>query len=42
VSDLAAGKIGDPRRGRHTLRQYVQEEWLTNHVMEATIREGYT
>lgn len=40
---LAGGRLGDPRRGRQTFRRYVEEEWLPNHVMEATTtREGYT
>ena len=39
---LAEGRLGDPRRGRQTFRRYVEEEWLPNHVMEATTREGYT
>ncbi len=39
---LAEGRIGDPRRGRQSFRRYVEEEWLPNHVMEATTREGYT
>jgi integrase len=39
--DIAAGKIGDPRRGRQTLRHYVEEEWFPNHILEATTRENY-
>lgn len=39
---LAEGRIGDPRRGRQAFQRYVEEEWLPNHVMEATTREGYT
>ena len=39
---LAEGRLGDPRRWRQTFRRYVEEEWLPNHVMEATTREGYT
>ncbi len=38
---LAEGRIGDPRRGRQTFQRYVEVEWLPNHVMEATTREGY-
>jgi integrase len=34
--------VGDPRRGRQTFQRYVEVEWLPNHVMEATTREGYT
>lgn len=36
------GRIGDPRRGRRTFQRYVEEEWLPNHVMEPSTREGYT
>ena len=39
---LAEGRMGDPRRGRQTFQRYVEVEWLPNHVMEATTREGYT
>ena len=39
---LAEGRLGDPRRGRQTFLRYVEVEWLPNHVMEATTREGYT
>ena len=37
-----AGRIGDPKRGRQTLRHYVENEWLPNHVMEDSTRESYT
>jgi integrase len=36
------GLIGDRRRGRQTLRQYVTQTWLPNHVLEPTTREKYT
>src|SRR5262245_31842122 len=39
---VAEGRSGDPARGRQTFRRYVEKEWLPNHVMEATTREGYT
>src|ERR1022692_345829 len=38
----AEGRLGDPRRGRQTFQRYVEGEWLANHVMEVTTREGYT
>ncbi|GAB2833422.1 hypothetical protein GCM10022221_35390 [Actinocorallia aurea] len=38
----AEGHTGDPARKRQRFRRYVEEEWLPNHVMEATTREGYT
>jgi len=38
----AEGRIGDPRRGKQTFTRYVEEEWLPNHVIEVTTREGYT
>ena len=39
---LAEGRLTDLRRGRQKFRRYVEEEWLPNHVMELTTREGYT
>jgi integrase len=39
---VGEGRLNDPRRGRQTVRRYVTEEWLPNHVMEASTREGYT
>ncbi len=39
---IAEGRLSDPRRGRQTFRRYVTEEWLPNHVIEATTREAYT
>ena len=39
---LLAGRIGDPKRGRQTLRHYVESEWFPNHVIEAKTRENYT
>src|SRR3982751_6519961 len=38
---LASGRMADPRRGRQTVRMYVEHEWFPNHVMEATTRESY-
>jgi len=39
---LAEGRMGDLSRGRQRFRQYVLEEWLPNHQMEARTRENYT
>lgn len=39
---LDAGKVGDPKRGRQTLRHYIETEWFPNHVLEAKTRENYT
>jgi site-specific recombinase XerD len=39
---IAEGRIGDPRRGRQTFRRYVEQEWLPNHEMEPSTRQGYT
>ncbi|MBA3741985.1 site-specific integrase [Sporichthya sp.] len=39
--DLAAGKVGDPKRGRQTLSTYVETEWFPNHQIELTTRENY-
>lgn len=41
-ADLTAGRVGDPKRGRQTLRHYVETEWFPNHVIEAKTRENYT
>jgi integrase len=41
-ADLAAGKIGDQRRGKQQLSRYVQDEWFPNHLLEATARQTYT
>jgi hypothetical protein len=38
---LRAGRIGDPKRARQTLRRYVEEEWFPNHTIEETTRESY-
>jgi integrase len=40
-SAVAAGRVGDPRRGRQTVQAYVENEWFPNHVIEATTRENY-
>jgi hypothetical protein len=37
----ASGRPSDPRRGRLTFRTYVDGIWFPNHVMEASIRQGY-
>jgi integrase len=39
---VAEGRAGDPARGKQTFRRYVEQDWLPNHVMEVTTREGYT
>ena len=39
---LLMGHVGDPKRGRQTLRHYVETEWFPNHVIEAKTRESYT
>jgi integrase len=41
-AELRQGRVGDPARGRQTLRKYVEERWLPNHVLEPTTREKYT
>jgi integrase len=38
---VASGRVGDPRRGRQTVRSYVEEKWFPNHVMEERTRENY-
>jgi integrase len=41
-ADLAAGKIGDPRRGRQSFRRYVEEQWLPHHAIERSTLQAYT
>jgi len=41
-AELRLGRVGDPARGRQTLKKYVEERWLPNHVLEPTTREKYT
>jgi integrase len=40
--ELRQGRVGDPARGRQTLRRYAVDKWLPNHVMDHTTREKYT
>lgn len=40
--ELRQGRVGDPARGRQTFRNYVEQQWLPNHVLEPTTREKYT
>ncbi|MEU7004187.1 site-specific integrase [Nonomuraea sp. NPDC046570] len=39
---VAEGRLGNAARSRQTFQRYVEMEWLPNHMMEATTREGYT
>jgi integrase len=41
-ASLAAGRIGDPRRGRQRLEDFATQEWLPNHMMERSTRQNYT
>ena len=38
VSRVAQAYLGDPRRGRQTFRDYVEQTWLPNHEIEASTR----
>ena len=38
---LSLGRVGDPKRGRQTLAQFVETEWFPNHLIEASTRENY-
>jgi integrase len=40
-SDLAAGRIGDPKRGRQRFQAYVNQTWFPNHSMELSTRQNY-
>jgi integrase len=35
------GRIGDPNRGKQSLRAYVEQQWFPNHRIEKTTRENY-
>jgi integrase len=39
--DAKAGRGGNPKRSRVTLRAYIENDWLVHHVIEDTTREGY-
>ena len=39
-SGVAAGRVGDPARGRQTLRKYVEERWPPDDVIEPTTRRS--
>ncbi|ACU77731.1 integrase family protein [Catenulispora acidiphila DSM 44928] len=41
-NDIAAGRIGDPKRGRQKFRAYVLNTWLPNHEIECSTRQTYT
>jgi integrase len=38
---VRSGRLSDLKRGRQTLRHYVETEWFPNHVIEAKTRENY-
>jgi hypothetical protein len=37
---VAEGRIGTTARGWQSFQRYVEDEWLPNHVMEPSTREG--
>lgn len=37
-----SGRIGDLREGKRTMRDYVENTWLPNHMMEHSTRQNYT
>lgn len=39
---IREGQFIDPGRARRRFREYVEQEWLPNHVMELRTREHYT
>jgi Phage integrase, N-terminal SAM-like domain len=40
---LELGRVGDPGKGRQTIRRYVEEKtWLPTHEVEVTTRQSYT
>ena len=40
-ANAAAGRAGDPRRGRMTFAEYVDKTWFPNHVLEPSTRQSY-
>lgn len=38
---MASGRPHDPRRGRMTFKDYVEETWFPNHVLEPSTRQSY-
>jgi integrase len=41
-STMAAGRLGDPKRGRQKFSAYVTETWFPNHEIEASTRQNYS
>lgn len=39
--DQEVGRIGDPNRGKQSLRAYVEQQWFPNHRIEKITRENY-
>ena len=39
---IGQGGVDDPRRARQSFEYYVIEQWLPNHIVEASTLEGYT
>ncbi len=39
---IAEGRAGNPGRGRQRFRDYVEQTWLPNHVIEISTRQSYT
>lgn len=37
----AAGRPNDPRRGRMSFQEYVEQTWFPNHVLEPSTRQSY-
>ena len=40
-ASYAAGRPNDPRRGRMTFTDYVEQTWFPNHVLEPSTRQSY-
>lgn len=40
-ADVRAGRLFDRRRGQQSFGHYVATQWLPNHVIEASTRQGY-
>jgi hypothetical protein len=41
-AEVSKGRNGNVRRGRQTFKEYVENRWLPNHMMEPQTRQSYT
>jgi integrase len=41
-AEVSKGRNGNARRGRQSFKEYVENRWLPNHMMEPQTRQSYT